>query len=136
MPRLKNFIAYLVVIIGIYFEFNILIGLWSFIVLMLMAIGAGICSHKITMQINQDAIPLHVKIKYDLFYSFWTKQHLPAWMDAALYSIIIVLSALNGMWFISTTWLAISYFDFKVRDLATKEQSDLIAYAITKGALK
>jgi hypothetical protein len=136
MNRLKNFLAYLVVIVGIYLEFKIIIGIWSFIVLMIMAIGAGICSHKITVQINQDAIPLHVKIKYDLFYSFWTKQHLPAWLDAALYSIIIVLSAINDMWFTSTAWLAISYFDFKVRDLAMKEQSDLIAYAILKGAAK
>jgi hypothetical protein len=40
------------------------------------------------------------------------------------------------MWFLSALWLAISFFDFKIRDLAMKEQSDLIAYAISKGAGK
>jgi len=139
MDRLKSFIAYLIVIVGIYipYEFShILIAIWSLVVFLTMLGANNACTSKVITPINPQNIPIKLKMKYDVFYSYWTNKHLPSWMDAGLYTVIIVGAGLREMWFISTTWLMISYFDFKIRDMALKEQSELIAYAMTKGVGK
>ena len=139
MDRLKSFIAYLIVIIGIYIPYglsHILTAIWSLIVLLTMFGANNACTSKAITPIDPQNIPVKLKMKYDVFYSYWTNKHLPSWMDAGLYAIIIVSAGLKEMWFISTAWVMISYFDFKIRDMALKEQSDLIAYAMTKGVAK
>lgn len=139
MDRLKSFIAYLIVIIGIYIPSEIshlIVVVWSLIVFLTMLGANNACTAEVITPVDPNNIPIKLKIKYDVFYSYWTNKHLPSWMDAGLYTVIIVAAGLREMWLVSTTWLMISYFDFKIRDMALKEQSELIAYAIAKGVGK
>jgi hypothetical protein len=127
------FLQYVLVIIGIpaaAFQNLEIAGYivygWTVVVALTMFINLFICRLEPTSAVDPENPPTPLIIQYKIFKSYWTGRHLPASIDALFYIIIVVLSGLYNMLFISIAWIAISFCDFKLRDMANDSALEYI----------
>jgi hypothetical protein len=133
MNKLIIFLQYVLVITGIsavaFINLEIaghIVYGWTVVVALTMFITLFICHLEPTSAVDPENPPTPIVIQYKIFKSYWTGKHLPPSIDALFYLIIVVLSGLYNMLFISIAWIAISFCDFKLRDMANDSALEYI----------
>jgi hypothetical protein len=66
-----------------------------------------------------------ITIKKNIIQAYLCGQHFPVYLDFAFYAIVIVLFSISSNFFLSTIWLAMAFFDFKLREYAHCEEAVL-----------
>jgi energy-converting hydrogenase Eha subunit C len=134
MQKLINLLQYALVITGIaavaFLNLEIagyILYAWTGVATIAMLITLFICHLELTQTVDPKNPPIPIIIQYKIFNSYWTGRHLPASIDALFYFIIVVMSGLYNMLFISTAWIAISFCDFKLRDMANESALEFVA---------
>ena len=101
---------------------------WTAILTIAMLLNLFICHLVPVGKIDPQNPPAPIRIKYKIYHSYWLKNnHFPPAIDALFYLAIIALSFISNMVFISTAWAAISFCDFKMRDMANENALQFIA---------
>jgi hypothetical protein len=136
MNKLISFLQYVLVITGIaaivFLNLEVasyIVYAWTVVVALAMLINLYICNFEPTSAIDPKNPSKPIVIQYKIFKSYWTGKHLPPSIDALFYLIIVVLSGLYNMLFISIAWIAISFCDFKLRDMANDSALEYIEYS-------
>lgn len=109
---------------------------WTILVAISMSANFWVCKSPIDVPIDKNLIPKLVYLKYKIFKSYWTGTHLPVEVDAFFYFVIVALSGIGEMYFVSGVWVAIAGFDLKMRDIAIQEQAKIIVHSVIEKAIK